>query len=126
MNASCQSTTRTAATPIDAKAEREAAAKAEQAGDWDAALLHYENVYDSTPCTPEEYVQLRRKFEELRPKDWHGRLGLFLEIAAEQGAREIPDPFDQGPAAFERMLDLVEKGSRLLVKRVGATLASTS
>ena len=57
-----------AATPIDAKSEREAAAKAEQAGDWDAALLHYENVYDSIPCTPEEYVQLRRKFEELHPK----------------------------------------------------------
>jgi hypothetical protein len=57
-----------AATPIVAKAGREAAAKAEQAGDWDAALLHYENVYDSTPCTPEEYVQLRRKFEELHPK----------------------------------------------------------
>ena len=62
--------------------------------------------------------------EELRPKDWSGRLGLFLEIAAEQGAREIPDPYDQGPAAFERMLDLVEKGSRLLVKRVAATLAA--
>jgi len=57
-----------AATPIDAKAEREAAAKAERAGDWDAALLHYENVYDSTPCTPEEYVALRRKFEQLQPK----------------------------------------------------------
>ena len=52
----------------DAKAERAAAAAAEQASDWDAALRHYENVYDSTVCTPEEYVQLRRKFEELRPK----------------------------------------------------------
>ena len=62
--------------------------------------------------------------EELRPKDWSGRLGLFLEIATEQGAREIPDPYDQGPAAFERMLDLVEKGSRLLVKRVAATLGA--
>ena len=60
--------TAAAAPAVDAKAEREAAAKAEQAGDWDAALLHYENVYDSTPCTPEEYVQLRRKFEELQPK----------------------------------------------------------
>jgi len=60
--------------------------------------------------------------EALRPTHWNGRLGLFLEIAADQGAREIPDPYDQGPAAFERMLDLVEKGSRLLVKRVGAAL----
>ncbi|MCY2932128.1 MAG: hypothetical protein NTV86_22065 [Planctomycetota bacterium] len=57
-----------AAPAVDAQAERAAAAKAEQAGDSDAALLHYENVYDSTPCTPEEYVALRRKFEELQPK----------------------------------------------------------
>jgi hypothetical protein len=57
-----------AATPVDAKAERTAAAAAEQAGDWDGALLHYENIYDSTVCTPEEYVQLRRKFEQLQPK----------------------------------------------------------
>ncbi|MCX6874515.1 MAG: hypothetical protein NTW21_12030 [Verrucomicrobia bacterium] len=57
-----------AAARLDANAERDAAAKAEQAGAWDTALLHYENIYDSTPCTPEEYVQLRRKFEELQPK----------------------------------------------------------
>jgi protein-tyrosine-phosphatase len=34
----------------------------------------------------------------------------------------VPDPYDQGPAAFERMLDLVEKGSRLLVPRVAVAL----
>ena len=49
-----------AAPAVEAKAEREAAGKAEQAGDWDAALLHYETVYDSTPTTPEERVELRR------------------------------------------------------------------
>lgn len=57
-----------AATAVDARSEREAAIKAEQAGDWDAALLHYENIYDSTPGTPEEKVALRHKFDELRPK----------------------------------------------------------
>ena len=57
-----------AAPAVDAKAEREAAVKAEQAGDWDAALLHYENIYDSTPTTPEERVELRRKFAELHKK----------------------------------------------------------
>jgi len=60
--------------------------------------------------------------EALRPGDWNGRLALFLDLAAGQGAREIPDPYDQGPAAFERMLDLVENGSRLLVRRVAAAL----
>jgi protein-tyrosine phosphatase len=63
--------------------------------------------------------------EAIRPKEWRGRLGLFLEIAEEQGPREVPDPYDQGPAAFERMLDLVERGSRLLVKRVAVALAAS-
>ena len=36
--------------------------QAERASDWDAALLHYENVYDSTPCTPEEYVRRAVEF----------------------------------------------------------------
>lgn len=57
-----------AATDVDPKAEREAAVAAEQAGKWDAALQHYENIYDSTPATPPERVELRHKFEELRPK----------------------------------------------------------
>ncbi|MCY2930965.1 MAG: hypothetical protein NTV86_16050 [Planctomycetota bacterium] len=58
-----------AATGADpAAVERAAAVKAEQAKDWDAALLHYETIYDSTPTTPEQRVELRHKFEELRPK----------------------------------------------------------
>lgn len=57
-----------AAPAIDAKVEREAAVKAEQAGDPDAALLHYETIYDSTPTTPAERVTLRRKFAELHKK----------------------------------------------------------
>jgi len=57
-----------AAAELDATAQREAATKAEQAGDWDAALLHYENIYDSASTTPQEQVELRRKFAELHPK----------------------------------------------------------
>ena len=58
-----------AAGPVpEAKAERDAAAKAEQTGDCDAALLHYETIYDSTPTTPAERVELRRKFAELHGK----------------------------------------------------------
>lgn len=56
------------AVPTDAVHERAAAERAELAGDRDAALLHYENVYDSTPTTPEERLELRAKFHELRPK----------------------------------------------------------
>lgn len=53
---------------IEAQVEREAAEKAEKAADWDAALLHYENIYDSTPTTQKERESLRKKFAELRPK----------------------------------------------------------
>jgi protein-tyrosine phosphatase len=56
--------------------------------------------------------------EDLRPAAFRGRLGLFLELAGSPDDVEVPDPYDQGPAAFERMLDLGEKGSRLLVRRV--------
>ena len=62
--------------------------------------------------------------ESLQPQGWRGRLALFLDAASDRGVREVPDPYDQGPAAFERMLDLVEKGSRLLVKRVDAALGA--
>jgi tetratricopeptide (TPR) repeat protein len=57
-----------AAPMLDGKAEYALAEQAEKQGDWDAALLHYENVYDSTPTTPEQRVELRRKFLELHPK----------------------------------------------------------
>ena len=57
-----------AAPMLDGKAEYALAEQAENQSDWDAALLHYENVYDSSPTTPEQRVALRRKFLELRPK----------------------------------------------------------
>lgn len=53
---------------IDAKVEREAAEEAEKREDWDAALLHYENIYDSARIGPDEWDELREKMKELRPK----------------------------------------------------------
>ncbi len=52
----------------------------------------------------------------LRPSAFPGHLGLFLDLAPHLGTREVPDPYDEGPAAFERMLDLVEEGSRAFVR----------
>jgi len=54
--------------PPDAAAEQRAAAAAEQRQDWDAALLHYENIYDATPTTDSQRQMLRAKFAELRPR----------------------------------------------------------
>lgn len=53
---------------VDATQERQAAQAAEVRGDWDAALLHYETLYDSTPTDPATRTNLWRKFGELRPK----------------------------------------------------------
>jgi hypothetical protein len=54
--------------PPDAATERRAAAAAEQRQDWDAALQHYENVYDATATNDGQRKTLRAKFSELRPR----------------------------------------------------------
>ena len=55
---------------------------------------------------------------KLKPADYRGHLGLFLEIAPGLPAREVPDPYDGGEAGFERVLDLVEAASDALVARL--------
>ncbi|MGB8326113.1 MAG: low molecular weight protein-tyrosine-phosphatase [Steroidobacteraceae bacterium] len=46
------------------------------------------------------------------------RLRLFLEFAPGAGVREVPDPYYEGPAAFERVIDLAEAGARGLIDHV--------
>ena len=59
-----------------------------------------------------------RRLAELRPKDFAGHLGLFLESAPELGLRDVPDPYYGGPEKFERILDLIEPASQALLSRV--------
>jgi len=40
--------------------------------------------------------------------------------------REVPDPYDEGPEVFERVLDLVEAGSRAFAARLAAGAAGES
>jgi len=54
----------------------------------------------------------------LRPADYGGHLGLFLEVAPVLRAREVPDPYDGGEQGFEEVLDLVEAASDALVARL--------
>ena len=58
--------------------------------------------------------------QELRPQDYGGDLALFLDLAPELGVREVPDPYDSGPEAFERVLDLVEHASAALVRKIAS------
>ncbi len=62
--------------------------------------------------------------EALRPPEYAGHLGLFLELAPELGLAEVPDPYYGGPRDFVRMLDLVERASGALLLRLQNLLAA--
>ena len=65
-----------------------------------------------------------QELEALRPDAYDGHLGLFLDLAPEVGEREVPDPYDQGPEGFERVLDLLERGSEAFAARLSAQTQS--
>jgi low molecular weight protein-tyrosine phosphatase len=54
----------------------------------------------------------------LKPPDYTGRLGLFLDYAPQLGIREVPDPYYGAPAGFDRVLDLVEAAAAGLLAEV--------
>lgn len=63
----------------------------------------------------------RSNLEELRRIAPHGardRIGLFLDYVPEQPLREVPDPYYGGPGGFEDVLDLIERASRGLLRRL--------
>ncbi|MEO6065082.1 MAG: low molecular weight protein-tyrosine-phosphatase [Lysobacterales bacterium] len=61
-----------------------------------------------------------RALEVLRPPDYAGHLGLFLDLLPGIGVREVPDPYYGGAEGFERVLDLAEAGSAALLDRLHA------
>ena len=65
-----------------------------------------------------------RVLTELRPREYQGHLGLFLDLAPEVGTREMPDPYYGGAAGFQRVLDLSEVVSNTLVARLQRALAA--
>jgi protein-tyrosine phosphatase len=64
-----------------------------------------------------------RVLTELRPRGYHGHLGLYLDLAPEVGTREMPDPYYGGAEGFQRVLDLSEAVSNALVARLQRSLA---
>ncbi len=59
-----------------------------------------------------------RVLEALRPIEYDGHLGLFLDLAPNLGLREVPDPYYGAAEGFERVLDLVETASVSLLERI--------
>ena len=59
-----------------------------------------------------------RELKVLRPADFSGHLGLFLDLVPELGLREIPDPYFGGADGFEKVLELSERASEVLLARI--------
>jgi protein-tyrosine phosphatase len=59
----------------------------------------------------------------MRPAHFEGELSLFLDFVPDATSREVPDPYDKGPEAFERALDLIEQGSDAFVAYLARNLA---
>ena len=49
------------------------------------------------------------------PKQYRGKVRLFLEFAENPLQQDVPDPYYGGGQGFERVLDLIEAGSRGLL-----------
>jgi protein-tyrosine phosphatase len=62
--------------------------------------------------------------QDLRPADHRGYVGLLLDFVPELLDREVPDPYNGEPEDFERVLDLVERGTSGLLAAVRESLAT--
>ncbi len=58
---------------------------------------------------------------EMKPKDYSGHLGLFLDFASNSSTREVPDPYYGGAKGFDTVLDLIEDASEGLLAHLKAT-----
>ena len=57
--------------------------------------------------------------QALRPRQFAGHLGLFLDFAPRRKEREVPDPYYGGDDGFAHVLDLVEEASVGLLQEIG-------
>ena len=57
---------------------------------------------------------LREQADEIH----YPKIRLFLEFVSDAGMREVPDPYYGGGSGFERVLDLVEEASAVLLEVV--------
>ena len=64
--------------------------------------------------------------EALRPPEYTGHLGLFLDLVPGSEVREVPDPYFGGPQGFERVLDMIERASEALVAHLRDRLTFTA
>jgi protein-tyrosine phosphatase len=51
-----------------------------------------------------------QNLQRMQPALSRARLGLLLDYTQTAGSSSVPDPYNEGPAGFERVLDLIEQG----------------
>lgn len=59
-----------------------------------------------------------KDLEAMKPTNYSGRLGLFLEFGAAGNPAEVPDPYYGGAEGFQTVLDMVEDASRGLLQHI--------
>jgi protein-tyrosine phosphatase len=59
-----------------------------------------------------------RDLKALRPPEFNGYLGLFLDFAPHLGLREVPDPYYGAADGFEKVLELAERASEGLLAHI--------
>ena len=57
----------------------------------------------------------------MRPRDYQGQLGLFLDYSQQSEQTEVPDPYYGGDNGFAMVLDLVEEASAGLLAHIRLT-----
>lgn len=77
-------------------------------------------AYDLLLAMDDENLESLRTVADPRH---HAKIHLFLEYAAGDAGRIVPDPYYGGPIGFERVLDMVEEAAEGLLARVRADLA---
>lgn len=65
------------------------------------------------------------ELQRMRPKDFVGHLGLFLDFYGDPRLQEVPDPYHGGHSGFDRVLDLIETASRNFLEHLVKTRNST-
>ncbi len=61
----------------------------------------------------------------IMPAGKEDRLGMFLHFAPELAIDEVPDPYYGGGGGFERVLDIIEAGSRGLLNHIRTQYAGS-
>jgi protein-tyrosine phosphatase len=66
-----------------------------------------------------------RSLQRMAPAGERHKLRLFMEFAAGWQATDVPDPYYGGDAGFERVLDMIEAGSRGVLAELQALLKAS-